>query len=119
MVRLRAQLAFWLLAFSACQIDPTICTTGLTPCGQTECADTTQDVYNCGGCNIACGQSELCVNSVCVCESPGTVCGSTCALLAVDPLNCGACGTACASGQVCEQGACQAACTLGASCPTP
>jgi hypothetical protein len=71
------------------------------PVGQTSCSGscvttTSNDVFNCGGCGIACNTTagETCSSGVCTCTA-GTDCSSFCVTVASDPNNCGGCAIAC------------------------
>jgi hypothetical protein len=93
-------------------------------CCSNVCADTTTDVANCGGCNLACGLSgDSCSGQHCRCAgasgcSGGASCcpGLGCLDLLADNFNCGACGKACNPGELCVAGACT--CNGGAACPS-
>jgi hypothetical protein len=62
------------------------------------------DVQNCGGCAIVCGQGFICSGGQCVC--PLSRCGSACVDLRTDANNCGACGNVCPNGSLCLMGVC-------------
>ncbi len=123
-VRGRANPRRWLavtlaalgLFLGGCPDEGVVCSEGLTRCGL-DCVDLTAESDNCGSCGVACGQSQVCVSSVCQCREGSTQCGGQCVVTTSDPLNCGGCagagGTVCASGQVCEAGACKVACSPG------
>jgi hypothetical protein len=88
-----------------------VCTCpGLTSCNG-QCADTTSDPQNCGGCFNAC-TGGMCVGGTCRCPpADGTLCpasGSShvCADLTRDPNNCGACGRVCSGGTTCVSSVC-------------
>jgi hypothetical protein len=71
------------------------------PVGQTSCSGscvttTGTDVFNCGGCGIACNTTagETCVAGACTC-TVGTDCSSFCVDTTGDPNNCGGCAISC------------------------
>jgi hypothetical protein len=101
-----------LLAFTACPPGGVICNTGTTSCGA-GCVDTTSDRRNCGGCAVACGPSQDCVESACQCQTGTTECNGSCVVTTYDALNCGGCGVTCADGGVCEASQCKAECSAG------
>jgi hypothetical protein len=102
----------------------------------------TNDRNNCGGCGVACGMGQVCVNGACTCancniNNAKTKCvNNMCVFdqclpnfadcnndlsdgceadLSGDKNNCAACGKACAPGLSCVKGACiQASCRNGA-----
>jgi len=123
-VRARATSRQWLavtltalgLFLGGCPDEGVVCGEGLTRCGL-DCVDLTSESDNCGSCGVACGQSQVCANSVCQCREGSTQCGGQCVVTSSDPLNCGGCagagGVVCGSGQVCEAGACRVACSPG------
>lgn len=104
-----------------------------TQCGPL-CIDTTNDRFNCGGCNIKCDYNETCINGKCVsitcgdrscdstenCSTCPQDCGSCecttenpnlcygkCTNIKSDSNNCGACGQMCQIGYACENGVCK------------
>ena len=103
------------------------CAPGYTCCG-TFCADTTDDVNNCGGCGLECPpQADQCVNGqcctaqtcgppVCNCSVGQTCCPSGCATTSNDPNNCGGCGLVCPNGGPCVNSACTTSCAGGPAC---
>lgn len=98
------------LFLGGCPGEGVVCGEGLTQCGL-DCVDLTAESDNCGACGVACGQSQVCVDSACQCRDGSTPCGGLCVVTSSDPRNCGACGTVCGTGQVCEAGACKVACS--------
>lgn len=98
------------LFLGGCPGEGVVCGEGLTQCGL-DCVDLTSESDNCGACGVACGQSQVCVDSACQCREGSTPCGGQCVVTSSDPRNCGACGTVCGTGQVCEAGACKVACS--------
>ncbi len=73
------------------------------------------DPENCGACDVACADGELCSNGECrVGCGPGTEqCGERCVDTALDFENCGECGHACSAGQSCSGGICGESCGGG------
>jgi hypothetical protein len=106
---------WWVAAFEigllgvGCQNNAALCPSGLSPCGQLSCVDTTTNALDCGGCGLACAANELCQDSLCVCQPGATSCSGYCVLTDSDPKHCGACGHACDDADVCQQGTCQPA----------
>lgn len=98
-------------------LDPTI----MRCCNNEPCVDVSADPRHCGGCGMACGNKESCVNSQCVCRSGSDVftCGAGfsccpdnlglgggCRQLDSDPKNCGVCSRTCKPGESCTGGNC-------------
>ncbi|MFO1095351.1 MAG: hypothetical protein U0992_18905 [Planctomycetaceae bacterium] len=89
------------------------CGTGTVSCGG-YCADTANDVSNCGACGSVCAPAGVneyvgCLAGKCTyaCYSGAVYCGEDCVYLDSDPGNCGTCGTACgASAPYCVYGTC-------------
>jgi hypothetical protein len=92
--------------------EPTECASGQVVCAGA-CVDTELDRGNCGSCDNACGDAELCSLGMCSSECMGgtSECESVCVDLQLDPMNCGGCSNACADGELCSQGNCGASCT--------
>jgi Cys-rich repeat protein len=97
------------------------CGTGKTCC-TAHCADTKNDVNNCGACGVVCGAGQGCCNGSCAplntaahCGACGTTCGTGQACCSgscqgiTTPQQCGACGVSCSAGQFCD----------GTTCKTP
>ncbi len=68
---------------------------------------------HCGGCNIACGIGEACVNGACKCGGVSDACGAgliCCGTACVDPTrsngHCGGCNRACWGQEYCSNGKC-------------
>jgi hypothetical protein len=112
-------------------VDAPVCGPGTTNCAG-RCVDTTLDSANCGACNNACGQGQVCSARQCglVCLGGTTKCGNRCVDTQSDPDNCGACSNgetgsaACGAGQVCSAGVCQTSCgsslvNCGGKCVDP
>jgi hypothetical protein len=72
------------------------CPTGQTSCSGSCVTTTGTDVFNCGGCGIACNTAagETCVSGACTCTS-GTDCSSVCVDVTSDPNNCAGCALSC------------------------
>jgi hypothetical protein len=87
------------------------CPAGQVDCGA-GCTDVNVDPAHCGGCNVACGASEVCTAGTCTCATGYTDCNGVCVDTMADPNNCGQCGVIC-SGQVCSQGVCSDSCGAG------
>ena len=91
------------------------------------CRNVTDDDDHCGGCGIACNQTQDCVDSICVsiltttqplpstsgivCAENETYCSQECVSLQNDTQNCGECGVRCAALAPCENGTC--GCSFG------
>jgi len=121
----------------------TVCTGANPTCCNGFCKDLSDDTQNCGACLFACGQGQLCCESVCtgpdnndncgfcgnacpvntVCQNSTCVpgcpsgflsCGGSC----IDPLtsntNCNGCGNVCSPGTYCQMGTC-----TNTSCSVP
>jgi hypothetical protein len=82
------------------------CPSGQSLCVDT-CVDLTSDYQNCGLCGVTCGDSMVCVNSLCDTCPTGTACAGKCLDTQSDPNNCGACGVVCPGG-ACRWGNCKA-----------
>jgi hypothetical protein len=90
---------------------------GLQTCCSGFCADTTDDISNCGACGHACSGRHAawsCSSGACVvnqcnlgwADCNGAAADGCEANLAADASNCGACGVVCASGTSCTNGSC-------------
>ena len=92
------------------------CAVGTTCCGGDTCYDLQNDAMHCGGCDVGCRPSEICVEGVCteneaVCETEGQIaCWGVCTDIQGDPKNCGDCGNACREGWSCDAGICTLHC---------
>jgi hypothetical protein len=87
-----------------------------TPQGGGEvCANTANDVRNCGACGNVCPLGQFCVRGACatMCGSGFTECMGVCRNLLADREACGACGVQCGSGEVCSMGRCVVSCGAG------
>ena len=84
----------------------------------------TPSEYDCGGCNIMCGQNQECQQTIasswaCICSSTGSMCTGTCCEsgcvldMNSDTQNCGGCGIKCKDGEVCTSGQCKLTCQTG------
>lgn len=69
------------------------CEPGDTCCPGAGCADTQNDVRNCGACKNQCSEGQSC-------------CAGSCVDTQSDAQHCGSCGHACAANEVCEAGTC-------------
>jgi hypothetical protein len=69
------------------------------------CTDFRTDSKNCGGCSMACGTGQACVNGTCACTGGKTQCNGSCVDLTSDPNNCGFCLHNCQS-PTCTMGLC-------------
>ncbi len=89
---------------------------GATLCGAA-CTNTTFDPQNCGACDKACAEGEVCSAGQCgvQCLGGSTKCGEKCVVVADDPQNCGACGKACGPSDVCSASQCNEQCLGGTS----
>ncbi len=87
------------------------CSAGRSKCSGA-CADTSDDVNNCGGCGKTCpsmdGASTACVNGQCQfnCNAGLSLCNGVCVNTLSDSDNCGACGRACKGKKQCLLGLC-------------
>jgi hypothetical protein len=84
------------------------------------CVNPYSDPYNCGDCDIVCGEG-FCDGGSCIvgpgCPPGLSQCNGSCADLANDPSNCGFCNNACAPGTTCAGGGCQVSeCLCGSIC---
>src|SRR5690606_4008954 len=72
------------------------CREGRVACDE-GCVDLLADPLHCGGCGLACAETEICSDGRCVpsCPSGMGLCDDTCVALDRDWRNCGACGTTC------------------------
>jgi hypothetical protein len=106
---------------SKCQ---TTCDTGRTDCNQDFCGDGCEigirdDAKNCGACNKACKDDQVCSNGNCLCDPGTTRCSFSCVDLQRDATNCGACGNVCPGSSsdhgspVCDLGRCSYSCAIG------
>ena len=88
------------------------CTGGLTDCNG-GCVDTSTSPANCGECDNACPEGQVCATGACSdsCPSGQTECARACVDLQTDTMNCGACAQPCDG--VCNGGMCQAECSDG------
>lgn len=75
------------------------------------CTDPDWDIVNCGGCNVVCGELELCSSGACFCL--GLSCDGAC-VDPYDPAHCGDCDVACTDTEQCCEGVCLDA---AAECP--
>jgi hypothetical protein len=85
-----AGVAFAAFSSTACTATVTVsCSGGLDPCGS-DCVDTQNDPYNCGGCGLECnGGADECIGGVCAtiacvddnnpCSTDGDCCSEFCA----------------------------------------
>ncbi len=117
---------FWLVA-SACNCGPVpqtanqpealsapdagglpLCPSDTRLCNAT-CATIASDPQNCGQCNRACGEKEVCSDGQCAlgCAAGKTDCSRSCVDLKTDKKHCGACGNACGANYACVGGACE------------
>ena len=97
----------------------TQCQSGLAVCAGA-CINTQTDPKNCGGCGVACGSTQQCVNGACSCSALGATfiaCGAACVDDATDEANCGACAKTCAAGTSCQAAMCACDAPL-AACPS-
>lgn len=107
------------------------CTNAGEACCDSLCISTDTDEANCGGCDIACDATELCMSGTCVsrcveCISDGYSChliGSLpiCYDGLTDETNCGQFGNVCATSETCMEGVCESLgeCTLDGSVQCP
>ena len=106
-----------LLLAMACSAEPqdTQCEGDKKPCAG-KCIDTKDDPANCGGCERACEQGQLCKEGKCVfCPiSKPAICGTTCVNLQSSQQNCGKCGNVCKGWKTCLGGTC--VCSWGSLC---
>lgn len=103
------------------QPDAFMCAATLTLCDD-GCVDTTSEPDHCGGCDMPCEATEMCVDSACVptCTPTEILCEAACVDPQTDRAHCGAsgdctgsnAGTACAAAESCVAGVC----TLHPSC---
>ena len=111
-------------------IVPPIVNTGCAPseipCGG-RCTDITQSALHCGGCGVACGVGQSCVDGACsaMCSAGLDACDNGCANLSSDAQNCGSCGNLCSAAEVCAAGTCssegcpEGTANCGGSCVNP
>jgi hypothetical protein len=73
------------------------------------------DTHNCGGCELRCGDGEVCVFGECASECPTgyTQCGDSCFDTKSDRFNCGWCNNPCAATELCQDNNCVAECQGG------
>ncbi len=90
------------------------------------CVDPQTDSHNCGACNNACAQGQVCAAGNCStsCQPSETLCTPDaappyCANTQTDGVNCGSCGNTCGNGQTCSSGKCGANCGAGETLCTP
>jgi hypothetical protein len=85
------------------------CPIGRELCGD-ECADLTNDRFNCGICGVECDpyvfNGRMCIQGQCTCDTGETLCGTECTVLKADSDNCGACGNTCSMQEDCSSGRC-------------
>jgi hypothetical protein len=83
-------------------------------CGDT-CVDYLNDVNNCGGCGVVCGDGTCCSNGSCasLCAPGHEWCDGECADVQNDSNNCGGCGVICGDGTCCNEGSCASLCPEG------
>jgi glucosylceramidase len=79
------------------------CAGGQTLCGS-DCADTTADKDNCGGCGIPCSTGQICQAGQCQCQDGLMDCNGSCVVSNGD--HCGSCANACSATEVCSNGNC-------------
>jgi len=74
----------------------------------TSCVDLKTNPDNCGACDNACANGEVCSEGQCKlsCASGTTQCDASCVDTNSDNANCGACGVACPSADACVAGVC-------------
>ncbi len=102
----------------ACVVDT--CQTGYADCSAEPGCETDVNLpQSCGGCDVACGPSQVCDGGTCAasCSGGKENCGGACADLMTDTQHCGSCEAACTqvanSLPVCAAGSCTLACTSG------
>lgn len=95
---------------------------GLEVCGG-ECVDVRSDARHCGGCGMACAETQVCAMGSCCTPSAETcngidddcdgsvdehlaLCDGECTDLSSDEAHCGDCGFACGDGLICSGGTC-------------
>ncbi len=90
---------------------------GTCPTGQADCdggcVDLQYDPANCGGCGVACGSDEWCIDGACTAECTGsrpTQCGADCVDTATNAAHCGGCDMACGASGFCMGGECMVSC---------
>jgi hypothetical protein len=73
------------------------------------------DPQNCGECDNACVDGEVCSLGQCgvSCLGGSIQCGDLCVNLNNDPAHCGECDSACAQGELCANGGCVLSCEDG------
>lgn len=93
-------------------VDPERCPSPRQFCGA-ECIDPRTDSAHCGRCDLACADTEVCLESTCVPadQCADSRCGDDCVDLMSSDSHCGECGRACTDEQMCVRGEC--ACTGG------
>lgn len=92
--------------FDACEGDYDDCDTDFATGCET---DTSSDTAHCGGCNVACSDTQICVDGGCVCPAGMDACGDECFDFNSDFFNCGGCGLSCERDNAvtsCSGGAC-------------
>ncbi len=95
------------------------CTGGTVNCSG-YCANTSNDPFNCGACNVRCASGQTCSSGRCTgtgtCPTGTTNCGGGyCANTSNDPMHCGGCGMACPTGQFCVNSRCSVTAPDGGS----
>lgn len=107
-----------LLLFTACPDQGLICPEGQVACGEgsaATCQEFRSDPDNCGGCGVACGDGQACVEGSCRCQPGATFADGACVFTSFDADNCGTPGTVCGADRVCSAGACVSACPASAT----
>jgi hypothetical protein len=84
-----------------------VCPSDRHACGA-NCMDIMTSQDNCGGCNITCASSQVCVQGHCMtgCSVGETSCFDGCHDLLNDAQNCGTCGNTCPGGLECNRSRC-------------
>jgi len=90
------------------------CVGGTTNCNDI-CTNTNLDPANCGACDVACIDGEVCSMGSCSlsCVGGTTECGGVCVDTAIDSNHCGVCNKACLNGEICTNGSCGLVCAGG------
>jgi len=117
-MKLRLSVLSLVLFLTACPEQGIVCPEGQVACGQgaeAVCQEFRSDPDNCGGCGVACGAGQACVEGSCRCQPGATFSNGACVFTAFDPANCGTPGTVCGEGTVCSEGACVASCPATAT----
>gem|GEM_PF-1593631 len=85
------------------------------------CVDLQTDPRNCGECDVACPEGDVCTSGACAlfCGGGATKCGNQCVDLRDDPSHCGACEASCGPNAACVNAQCALLAGEDATSPLP